>query len=123
LLERLGASSAITLPLHYRGKVVGIANLLRGSDSAPYDARDLAFAESLADHAAVAIANVRVHEAERAAHRSAELATVAREQAEARFACLSESGVLGIVVADLDGHIVEVNERDDLGRGGRSEAA
>ncbi|MDB4989282.1 MAG: hypothetical protein JWN04_4460 [Myxococcaceae bacterium] len=95
-LEQLGASSAITLPLQYRGKVVGVANLLRSSGSPAYDERDLAFAESLADHAAVAIANAR--------------ATSAVRKAEARFARLSESGVIGIVVSDIDGHIAEIND-------------
>lgn len=110
LLERLEATSAIMLPLRYRGEVVGVANLLRGSGSPPYDDRDLAFAESMADHAAVAIANARAQEAERAARLAAGLATSARQQAETRFARLSESGVLGIVVADLDGRIIEIND-------------
>ena len=110
LVEQLGASSVITLPLRYRGKVVGVANLLRGPGSAPYDESDLAFAQSLAEHAAVAIANARAHAAERSARLAAERATSALTQAEARLARLSESGVLGIVVGTLDGKIVEVND-------------
>ena len=108
-LERLNVSSSITLPLLCRGKVVGIANLLRSDPNHPYDEDDLRFVQSVADHAALAIGNARSYAAERAAKDAAERATKALQKVESRFARLSESGIVGIVVADLSGRIIEAN--------------
>ncbi len=103
-LERLGVASAITIPLMCQGKVVGVANLIRSSPDHPYDEDDLRDVQSLADHAALAIGNARSYAAERAARDAAEKAT-------ARFARLSEAGVIGTVVIDLDDkRVVDVND-------------
>jgi GAF domain-containing protein len=69
---------------------VGIASLLRSGADHPDDEDDVRFVQSLADHAALAIANARSYAAERAARAAAEKAT-------ARFARLSEAGVIGTV--------------------------
>ncbi len=110
LLERLGVTSSITLPLLCQGKVVGVANLLRSGSGAPYDEDDLRFAQSIADHAALAIGNARAYAGERRARETAEQATAARRASEARFARLSDSGMIGIVVGDLSGRILEIND-------------
>jgi PAS domain S-box-containing protein len=109
-LERLAITSSMTLPLLCRGKVVGVANVMRSDPDHPYDEEDFRFVQSVADHAALAIGNARSYAAERAARDAAEHATVARREAESRFARLSESGILGIIVATLDGQVVEVND-------------
>jgi PAS domain S-box-containing protein len=70
----------------------------------------LRFAESVADHAALAIGNARAYAAERAARDAAEKATSAFRQSEARFSRLRESGVLGMIVSNLDGRIIEIND-------------
>jgi PAS domain S-box-containing protein len=110
LIERLGVASSITLPLLCLGKVVGTASLLRSSPEHPYTEDDLHFAQSVADHAALAIGNARAYAAERAARDAAEKATIALREAQARFARLSESGMVGIVVANLSGQIAEIND-------------
>jgi PAS domain S-box-containing protein len=109
-LERLGVSSSITLPLKFRGKVVGIANLMRCGPYRPYNDDDFRFVQSMAEHAALAIANARSYAAERAARDAAELAANALRQAEHRFTRLSDSGIIGILVSDLTGHISEIND-------------
>jgi len=109
-LERLRVVSSMTVPLLCRGKVVGIANLMRSRPDEPYTEDDLHLVQSVGDHAALAIGNARSYAAERAARDNAEQATNALRQAEARFARLSESGLLGIVVSNLSGRLTEVND-------------
>ena len=110
LLERLAASSALTIPLLCRGKVVGVANLLRSGEGRPYTEDDLRFVQSIAGHAALAIGNARAYAAEHAARDAAEQAALALRKVESRFRRLSESGVIGIVVADYDRRIIEIND-------------
>jgi PAS domain S-box-containing protein len=110
LLVKLAVTSAITLPLICRGEVVGVANLLRGTPSPPYDEDDLRLVQSIADHAALAIGNARSYAAERAARAVAENATIAFRSAEARFGRLFECGIIGVIVLDLDGRVTEVND-------------
>ena len=103
-LERFNVASSLTVPLLCRGTVVGIASLLRSGADHPYDGDDVRFVQSLADHAALAIANARSYAAERAARDAAEKAT-------ARFARLSEAGVIGTVVIDLDDtSVLDIND-------------
>ena len=109
-LERLGVTNAITLPLICRGEVVGIANLMRGGRADPYDEDDLRMVQSIADHAALAIGNARLFAAERVARETAERATAERAVAQARFGRLAESGILGVLVNDLNGVVYEVND-------------
>ena len=109
-LERLSVTSAITLPLVSRGKVVGVVNLLRSRPGDPYDEDDVRFMQSIADHAALAIANARSYAAERAARDAAELATRALRRAQRRFASLSESGIIGILVGHVSGRVDEAND-------------
>jgi PAS domain S-box-containing protein len=109
-LERLGVTSSITLPLLCRGKVVGVANLMRTSPDNPYSDDDLHFIERVADHAALAIANARLYAAERTARGAAEEAVRALRKSEARFARLSDSGLIGILVSDLAGNVSEAND-------------
>jgi two-component system cell cycle sensor histidine kinase/response regulator CckA len=109
-LERLGVASSMTLPLLCRGKVVGIANLMRSSPDRPYDEDDLRLVQSVADHAALAMGNARSYAAERAARDAAEKATSALREAQARFSRLSESGIIGINIADINGNILEAND-------------
>ncbi|HTB59402.1 MAG TPA: PAS domain S-box protein [Polyangia bacterium] len=110
IIERLGVGSALALPLLCRGKVVGVANLARRGSDRPYTEDDLHLAQSVAEHAALAIANARSYAAERAARDAAEKATEAVRQAKGRFARLSESSIIGIVVNDLDGKVSEIND-------------
>ena len=109
-LERLGITSSITIPLTCRGNVVGLASLMRSDPEHPYDEDDFGFAQSVADHAALAIGNARAYAAERAARDAAEKATSSLRQAEVRFSRLREAGILGMIVTELDGHVVDIND-------------
>jgi PAS domain S-box-containing protein len=109
-LERIGIASSITLPLLCRGKVVGVANLMRSNPADPFSEDDLQMVERVADHAALAIGNARSYAAERAARDVAEKAVNDLRRAEGRFARLSDSGIIGIVVSDLAGHVSEIND-------------
>ena len=109
-LERLGVTSAITLPLLCGGRVVGIANLMRSSPDRPYSEDDLRLVQSIADHAALAIGNARAYAAERAARAAAEQTAIALQRSEARLSRLREAGILGMIVTALDGRVVDVND-------------
>ncbi|MGK4578941.1 SpoIIE family protein phosphatase [Kitasatospora sp. HPMI-4] len=54
-----GLRSLITVPLHARGVLMGVANFWRGQESQPFDEDDLSLAEELAARAAVCIDNAR----------------------------------------------------------------
>jgi PAS domain S-box-containing protein len=110
LLERLAVTSAITLPLLCRGKVVGVANLMRSRSADPFTDDDLPMIQRVAEHAALAIANARSYAAERKARAAAESAAAALREARDRFARLSDSGIIGILVSDVSGHVFEVND-------------
>ncbi len=103
--ETIGIHSLLVTVLRVRGKSIGTLSLFRFDPTSPsFDERDQEMAQALADHAALAIANARSYAAERVARDAAEKAT-------ARFARLSEAGVIGTVVIDLDGRgVVDVND-------------
>ncbi|MEA2748654.1 MAG: hypothetical protein QOI41_2797 [Myxococcales bacterium] len=107
-----GVHSVLEVELRVHGEPIGLLSISRHRpDSPPFDEADRELAQTLADHAALAIANARSHVAERAARAAAESAVEALRIAEARFNRLSESGIIGILVSKRDGAIVEVNER------------
>ena len=90
--------------------MIAVAGLLRSRPDDPYDEDDLSFVQSIADHASLAIANAHSYAAERDARDGAERATTALRRAERRFARLSESGIIGILVGHASGRIDEAND-------------
>jgi PAS domain S-box-containing protein len=109
--RRVGIHSVLMLALRNRGTSFGQLLLTRyRPESRPFDEHDVHLACALADHAAIAIANSRSYAAERAARATAEIAMNALREAEGRFARLSEAGILGVVVSDLNGRVVEIND-------------
>jgi PAS domain S-box-containing protein len=88
-LERIGMHSVLIAALRVRGDSIGLLVLSRhGTSSASFDAQDLSLAQILADHAALAIANARLYDAERAAReaaRQAHAAMQANELSHQRF--------------------------------------
>jgi PAS domain S-box-containing protein len=110
LLERLAVVSSITLPLVCRGEVVGVVNLMRGAPGEPYDSGEVDLATSVAEHVALAIGNARLVASERRAREQAEQAVASRRAAEARFARLSDCGIIGTLVCDADGRVYEIND-------------
>ena len=54
----------VSLPLRAHGRRIGVLNLLRAQDQKPYDEKDLAFLQDLADRAALAVEDARLYERE-----------------------------------------------------------
>ncbi len=54
-----GFHSLLSVPLHARGVILGIANFWRAENEAPFDTEDLSFAEELVARAAVSVDNAR----------------------------------------------------------------
>ena len=63
-MRELGITSLIIAPLVARGRTLGAITFIHDVSGRHYDAQDLATAESLADRAAVAIDNARLHQAQ-----------------------------------------------------------
>jgi two-component system, cell cycle sensor histidine kinase and response regulator CckA len=101
-LERLGITTSITVPLKCRGKVLGVANLIRNSPDRPYGEDDLAFVGTIADHAALAIANARSYAAEHASRAAALRANDALRDSEEAHRLLFEASPLPLFVYDVE---------------------
>lgn len=54
-----GFHSLLSVPLHARGVILGMANFWRAGNEAPFDTEDLSFAEELVARAAVSVDNAR----------------------------------------------------------------
>ena len=64
MAERMawGELSSITVPLLFRDEVIGLLDVGEARDLRRYDAVDVAVAQAIADHAAIAIDNARARE-------------------------------------------------------------
>jgi GAF domain-containing protein len=62
-LERYDCGAAIIVPLRIGGRVTGIVSVARESASGPFKIEDQTFLQELADRAALAIENARLHQA------------------------------------------------------------
>jgi two-component system, cell cycle sensor histidine kinase and response regulator CckA len=95
----LGVHSFLSVPLLVRDRPLGVLSLLRYlADSPPFDERDQALAHSVADHAALAIANAQLFD---------ELKR-AEERAKTFVALVENSGDM-IGMADFDGRVLFLN--------------
>ncbi len=61
IFDELGLRSALTVPLAARGRVLGALTLVAAESDRLFDERDLSFAEDIATHAALAVANARLY--------------------------------------------------------------
>ena len=106
LALRVGVRAVISVPLEVHGGCIGHIALYRyRPESPPFDESDLAFARSLADHAALAIANARLLESLRR-----ELKERRRAEEEAKtFVALVEHGDALIAMASFDGRLLFIN--------------
>ncbi len=91
LWSALGVESAMCLPLLTQGQALGVLTLASMGPGRRFEAEDLLLADELATHAALALENARLFEAERAARELSELARERTEQLQAVTAALSES--------------------------------
>jgi len=60
-LERYGVHSLVIVPMRAQGSSIGTITLVKGGSSRPYSAEDQTMLQSLADRAALAIANARLN--------------------------------------------------------------
>ncbi|MFN0073117.1 MAG: PAS domain S-box protein [Chloroflexota bacterium] len=95
LVRQLGLHSAMFVPLRARQRVLGAMVFLTAESGRRYGKRDLTLALALADQAAIAIDNARLHEAVQAA--------------EARFKGMFEGMSEALLVVHPDGRYLDAN--------------
>ncbi len=96
-VREVGMHGLLLVALRVLDRPIGLLSIIRYRPTSPaFDARDAELAESLAAHAALAIANARAYAGERAAR--------------SRFGRLVESNLIGILVANVDGTVHEIND-------------
>ena len=79
LLDQLGTHSLMVVPFREGERRIGVITMVRDRTRRPYNARDLALVEDLADRASMAITHVRLYgEAERGRRRASALAAASR---------------------------------------------
>ena len=92
-VKRIGMHSVLLVALRVHGASIGVLALIRHRvTKTGYGDQDLALAQILADHAALAIANSRLYAAERSARRAtqqADIALLETERSHQRFFELS----------------------------------
>ena len=116
--KRQGHRTTLGTPLLRERTPIGVI-LFRRWEVRPFSDNQIALLESFADQAAIAIENVRLFEAEK--QRTLTLAQANRDLAEreAKIRRLVDSNIIGIMIGDARGHIIEANEAflDLLGYG------
>jgi PAS domain S-box-containing protein len=96
-LDRFGMRGTIVVPMRHRDRTLGVITAIRTTTAEPYTADDLRFLRQLADGAALAVHNARLHEELR--------------QSEEHHRLLAEAVPALIVVAHADGSIELSNQR------------
>jgi PAS domain S-box-containing protein len=110
VIERFSIRSLLAVPLRSRGRTIGVAVASRSRPDHPYTEEDQHLLEHLAAHAALAVTNSRLFRAAQQELTERRRAEEARSRSEARFSHLATSGLLGVIVSDVGGRILEINE-------------
>jgi signal transduction histidine kinase/CheY-like chemotaxis protein len=79
-VEALGVRSLLLVPLKAAGRAIGVVSTSRRAGDGPFTEEDRTLLEDLADRAALAIENARLHQAEREARARAEEADRRKDQ-------------------------------------------
>ena len=110
--QRIGLHSVLIVPLRVQGRSIGALTLGRfRPESPPFQASDQALAQTLADHAGLALENARLFAAAEAARRKAEHAEHAMREADAAHRHFFESSPNASFVVDAASlQIVEAND-------------
>ena len=100
---RIGLHSSLVVPVRVQGRSIGVLTLGRfRPQSPPFQQSDLVLAQTLADHAGLAIENARLYAAAEDARRAAELAQQAMRESEAAHRLFFESNPNASYVVDAE---------------------
>ncbi len=101
--ERIGLHSSLVVPVRVQGRSIGALTLSRfRPQSPPFQQSDLVLAQTLADHAGLAIENARLYTAAEDARRKAEHAQQAMRESEAAHRLFFESNPNASYVVDAE---------------------
>ena len=93
--ERYPVRSLAIMPLRGREGVIGTLGISRAERGRPYDDADLSLLADLADRAALAIENARLHQVERSTREKAEAVAQQLRESEERLSLALEGGAMG----------------------------
>jgi PAS domain S-box-containing protein len=95
--QRTGASSLLIVPLRNKDSLIGTLETWRDASSAPYTSDDQSFLQALADRAALAITNARLHaETERALEMRDEFVAIAAHELKTPLTALTAATQLAL---------------------------
>jgi len=137
ILRQLGMRSAVIVPLASAGPPLGALTLALKEPGSSYDESDLHFALELGRRAAAALEKARLLQTERAVRVEARIASEQARRAEERISGLAgeaersraqleatfQAMTDGVVVVDMAGNVVLMNEAEAQIRGYESAAA
>lgn len=110
MLRELGLCSMMTVPLTAHGKTIGVMQFVSAEGRRLYDAADVAFAEDLANRAAVAAHNARLFEGAKRREREEAALRKAAEAVTASFSVeeiINEIARSALDATEADGSFVE----------------
>jgi two-component system, cell cycle sensor histidine kinase and response regulator CckA len=110
--KRLGLHSTLVVPIRVQGRSIGVLTLARfRPESPPFQESDQVLAQTLADHAGLAIENARLYSAAEEARRGAEQAQQAMQRSEAAHRLFFESSPTPSYVIDAESlRVLAANE-------------
>ena len=111
IIRELGLRSYMVVPLRARGRMLGAITFVSAESGRRFGAADLAFAQELADRAALAVDNARLIRAAEDARAQTEQILATVTDSEARYRFLADSIPQLVWVTRPDGHHEYYNQR------------